>query len=183
MNSSRPAARAAAGVLGGWLSVLPPSVLTLALRTDEWNVSATMYANILAVGWLAMLISLVVTGRFNDSLEARTGSRLLFVRAGAPLIAVSGVLLAIAPSFNWLFAVWIFAQIPAAMVVTAALAIGGDASPVNRRGIASGLVGAAPIVALLIGSLLVRVLGDSIALAFAVPALMGAVLAIPLMRV
>jgi MFS family permease len=182
MNSSRPAVRAGAGVLGGWLAILPPSVLTLALRKDEWSVSATTYANLLAVGWLTMLIALVVSGRLNDSLLSRTGSRLLFVRVGAPLIAVSGVLLAIAPTVNWLFAAWIFAQIPAAMVITTALAVGGDTLPVNRRGIASGLVGAAPIVALLIGGFLVRALSDSLALAFVIPALIGAAFAMPLMR-
>lgn len=122
MHSPNVAFRAAAGVLGGWLAIMPPTVLTLALRIDEWDGSPSTYANILAAGWLTMLLALVVSGRVSDRLFIRTGSRSLLVRVGASLIAVSGVLLALAPNAGWLAAAWIFIQIPAAMVITSALA-------------------------------------------------------------
>jgi len=121
-------------------------------------------------------------GRIGDLVFAGTGSRALLVRIGAPLIAVSGVLLAVAPTPGWLAAAWIVAQVPAAMVITTSLAVCGNVTSPNRRGVTSGLIGAAPILALFFGSFLVRLLTDSLGWAFIVPALLGAVLAAPLMR-
>lgn len=173
---------ATGGVLGGWLAIMPASVVTLALRVGEWQAEPSTYANILAAGWLTMLVSLIVIGRIGDVVLARTGSRALLVRFGAPLIAVSGVLLAVAPTPGWLAAAWIVAQVPAAMVITTALAACGNVVHPNQRGVTSGLIGAAPILAVFVGSFMVRLLTDSLGWAFIVPALLGAVLAVPLMR-
>ncbi len=91
------------------------------------------------------------------------------------------MLLAIAPSPTWLAAAWVAVQIPSAIVITTALADGGNPVAPRRRGLTSGLVGAAPIVALLIGGIAVRVLSGSRTWAFVIPALVGALAAAPLM--
>jgi MFS family permease len=174
--------RAGAGVLGGWLAIMPATVITLTLRVDSLGASASTYASILAAGWLVMLIALIGTGRWSDSVMRRTGGRSNLIRIGAPLMAASGLLLALAPSPGWLAAAWVLAQVPAAMVITTALATSGDSLPPDRRGLASGVIGAAPIIALFVGSVFVRFLADALIWAFILPALLGALLALPLMR-
>ena len=184
MVTMPPAVKIALGVLGGWLAIMAPAVVTIALRLQEFDVSGlpSTYALILSLGWLTMMVALVVSGAVGDVVRARTGSRVLLARIGAPLILVGGVLLAIAPSPGWLMLTWVLVQIPSAMVVTTALAESGDEVSRDRRGITSGWVGAAPIIALLVGSVAVRFLADALAWAFIVPAVLGALLATPLMR-
>ncbi len=177
------AAKVTLGVLGGWLAIMAPAVVTVALRLSTFDPSGmpSFYALMLAAGWLTLLVSLITLGQVSDLLLRRSGSRVLLARVGVPLIGVGGLLLAIAPTPGWLLAAWIVAQVPSAAVITTALAEGGDLTPARRRGLTSGLVGAASIIALLLGSTLVRLLGDFTGLAFLVPALLGAVAAAPLL--
>ena len=183
MRSRSPVAMVAGATLGGWMAIMAPAVVTIALRLREFDPSGlpSQYALTLALGWLTMMAALVLAGYWGDAIRRRTASRAPLARIGVPLIAVGGVLLALAPSPGWLLVIWIAVQIPSAMVITTALAEGGDALPRSRRGLTSGLVGAAPIAALLLGSLGVRVLTDSLSWAFVIPALVGALLSAPLM--
>jgi MFS family permease len=173
--------RAGAGVLGGWLAIMPAAVVTLTLRVDALGGNASDYATMLAAGWLVMVVALIGAGRLSDALLRRTGQRALLVRIAVPLIALSGVCLAVAPTPAWLAAAWILAQIPSAMVITTSLAVTGDALPPDRRGLASGIIGAAPIIALFIGSFLVSLLTGALPFAFILPAFLGALLATPMM--
>lgn len=180
-----PALKVAMGVLGGWLAITAPGVVTIALRLWEFDPSGlpSTYALTLALGWLTLIAALVISGWIGDALQRRTSTRTLLARVGVPLIAVGGVLLAIAPSPGALAVAWVLVQIPSAMVITTALAEGGEVVSPSRRGLTSGLVGAAPIVALLLGSIGVRVLSDSLTWAFVIPAIFGALVATPLMSV
>lgn len=183
MRSRSLVTMVAGATLGGWMAIMAPAVVTIALRLREFDPSGlpSQYALTLALGWLTMMAALVVTGYWGDAIRRRTASRAPLARVGVPLIAVGGVLLALAPTPGWLLVIWIAVQIPSAMVITTALAESGDALPRSRRGLTSGLVGAAPIAALLIGSLGVRLLADALAWAFVIPAVVGALLAAPLM--
>lgn len=172
------------GVTGGWLAIMAPAVVTIALRLREFNPSGlpATYAMTLALGWLSMIVALIVSGSWSDATQRRFTNRALQSRIAVPLIAAGGVLLAIAPSPAWLAAAWVVVQVPSAIVITAALAEGGELVTPGRRGLTSGVVGAAPIMALLLGSIAVRVLSDSLTWAFVLPAFVGAIVAIPLMR-
>lgn len=183
MVRALPIARIVGGVLGGWLAIMAPAVVTLALRLREFDPTGmpSFYALMLALGWLVMLVALIALGTLGDRLRARTGSRVLLARLGVPLLAVSGVALVLAPDPATLLVVWLLAQIPASAVVTTALAESGDHIPAGSRGLTSGLVGAASIVALLLGSVIVRLAGDATQAGFIIPALLGAALAAPLM--
>lgn len=180
-----PALKVPLGVLGGWLAIMAPAVVTIALRLREFDPSGlpSTYALTLALGWLTMIVALIAAGVFGDTIHRRTSTRAPLARIGVPLIAAGGVLLALAPSPTWLAAVWVGVQIPSAMVITTALAEGGEEVSSRRRGLASGLVGAAPIIALLVGGIAVRVLSDSLAWAFVIPAIVGALVAAPLMAI
>ena len=180
-----PAVKIALGVLGGWLAITAPGVVTIALRLREFDPSGlpSTYALTLALGWLTLIVALIASGAIGDAVHRRTSSRAPLARIGVPLMAVGGVLLALAPSPGALAVVWVVVQIPSALVITTALAEGGEVVAPSRRGLTSGLVGAAPIVALLLGSIGVRILSDSLTWAFVIPAMVGALVASPLMSV
>lgn len=183
MVRALPIARIVGGVLGGWLAIMAPAVVTLALRLRDFDSTGmpSFYALMLALGWLTMLTALIALGMLGDRLRARTGSRVLLARVAVPLLLMSGVALALAPDPATLLGVWLLAQIPASAVVTTALAESGDHLPAGSRGLTSGLVGAASIVALLLGSVIVRLAGDTTQAGFIIPTVLGAALAAPLM--
>ena len=172
-----------AAVIGGWVTVMTPAVLTIALRTSEFEKEGlpnTLPVTLFA-GWLTLMLALVVTGRLSDRLLERTGSRITLIRIGAPLLILTSIGLALSPSGIWLTTAWVLAQIPAAMIITTALAVGGGFARVRQRGLVSGLLGAAPIVGLLIGSVVVGILPANTSLTFIVTAVLGGLLTIPLM--
>lgn len=172
-----------AAVIGGWVTVMTPAVLTIALRMNEFEEAGlpNTLALTLFAGWLTLMAALVVTGRLSDHLLERTGSRITLIRLGAPLLILTSVGLALSPSGNWLTVAWVVAQIPAAMIITTALAVGGGFARERQRGLVSGLLGAAPIVGLLLGSVVVGILPANTPLTFFVTAIMGGLLTIPLM--
>lgn len=182
MPSGLPLIRITGGVLGGWLAIMAPAVVTIALRLREFDDSGlpAFYARTLTAGWLTLLVALILAGRLGDRIHARLGSRVILARVGVPFLAITGLLLALAPTPNLLLVAWIAVQIPAALVVTTALAESGDHVSMSRRGLASGLVGASAILALLLGTTLVRLTGESTAWSFLLPALLGTLLALPL---
>ena len=169
-------------VLGGWLVVMPASVLTIALRMREFDATGlpSFYSLTLALGWLTLIVSLLAFGAIGDRSRRRSGSRTAVVRIGALGIAVSGVLVALAPSPAALLAAWVLVQLPVAAVLSNALAQCGEVVPLNRQGIASGAIGAASIIALFAGSVLVNITASTLTVAFLIPALLGAALVVPL---
>lgn len=173
---------AASAILGGWLPIMAPGVVTIALRLGDFESTAldSTYALALAAGWLAMIASLIAAGYASDALVRRGLSRTVLVRVSIPLIALGGALMALAPSAVWLALVWALIQVPAALVITTALAEGGAHLREDPRSLVSGWAGAMPILALLVGAIGVRALSDSLGWAFITPALAGALLCVPL---
>lgn len=172
-----------AAVIGGWVTVMTPAVLTIALRMGEFEelglpntLAVTLFA-----GWFTLMLALVITGRLSDRLLERTGSRITLIRIGSPLLILTSVGLALSPSGDWLTVAWVVAQIPAAMIITTALAVGGGVAREGQRGLVSGLLGAAPVVGLLLGSVVVGILPANTALTFFITAVFGGLLTIPLM--
>lgn len=166
-------------VFGAWLTVMPAAVLTLALRL-EGETSASTYSIVVAVGWCASIAGLAVFGRFSDRLLAQRGSRTSVIALAIPLVLLAGLVLAVAQAPLVVGLGWILTQLAAALLVTSAQALVGDALPSTRQGLASGLIGAAPVLALLVGSLLVLAVGESPVWTTGAPAILAALLAIPL---
>ena len=173
---------AASAILGGWLPIMAPAVVTIALRLGEFEATAldSTYALVLAAGWLAMIAALIAAGYASDAMVRRGMHRTVLVRVSIPLIALGGALMALAPSAVWLALVWALIQIPAALVIATALAEGGAHLREDPRSLVSGWAGAMPILALLIGAVGVRALSDSLGWAFIAPAFAGALLCVPL---
>ena len=178
------AVRIALAVMGGWLAVMPHAVLTIALRLRELDATGLPgpYSTTLAVGWLALMAGLVGFGVLGDALERRGRPRRLLLLLSAPAIVVSGVALSLASSPGTLAVAWVLAQLPAAAAVATALAVGGTAAPAQRRGLLSAMVGAAPILALLVGGAVARALSAHPSWTFATVSVVGALLIVPLAR-
>lgn len=172
----------AGGILGGWLPIMAPAVVTIALRLSEFDEADldSTYALTLAIGWLSMIASLIGAGYLSDVIERSGRSRAVLARLSIPAIAIGGVIMASAPTAIWLAAAWVVVQVPSAMVITTALAEGGRHLRESPRSLVSGWAGAMPILALLIGAVGVQLLSDSLAWAFIAPAVLGAVLCLPL---
>ena len=182
MRQSAAVAKIALAVLGGWLAVMPSAVLTIALRLHEFDPSGlpTQYSQVLAVGWLTLMSGLIGFGHLGDRLEHRGHSRIRLVRLALPVLVVASGLMALAGTATQLGLAWTLMQVPASAIVTSALALSGSTITASRRGLLSGLIGAASIIALLVGSLVVRATQDILSTAFVATALIGATLALPL---
>lgn len=172
--------RVGAAVLGSWVVVLPGSVTILALRMDEVGASNSDYAVSIAGGWLVFIAALVVLGAVGDRSVWRFGARWPLLLGGvAGSVLVVG-LIAVAATPASLASCWLLMQIPAAAYVAACLGLAHDAVPMRSRGVVSGLAGAAPIAALLIGGIVTRTVASP-STAFLVNAALGAALGLPLL--
>lgn len=172
-------------VVGAWIVVFTPAVLTLSLRMREIDPQNFLdaYPAALTAGWLTLMASLVAVGWIGDRLTQHLGSRPTIARWGVFLLAFCGLGLAFAPTNQLVTLAWILLQVPAAMVISSALALGGRTAATHNGGLISGLLGAASILALLAGSLLVTLFNENLTIGMTVSSLLGAALAIPLMFV
>lgn len=112
---------AVAAVLGGWLIVMPGAVLTLALRLGEFGevTNTTDYPVILALGWLALIVSLIANGKLSDALLKRYSTRRYLLLIAMPILVVAALLLMPATTPEVLGAGWILMQLPAAAIINA----------------------------------------------------------------
>lgn len=168
-------------VLGGWLMVLPGSVVVVALRLDQLGADATGYSLTLAAGWTVLVVSLIVCGRLGDRVRDRSGSRVMVGKLAMPVAAACAMFLASADSVVVLSSAWVALQVPAGALIATAVGLAADAAPVRRRGLMSGLVGIAPVLSVLVGSLFISALDPNIALASGLLILVGIALALPAM--
>lgn len=173
---------AVTAVIGGWLIVMPGSVLTLALRMSEFGeaTNTTDYSAILALGWLTLIVSLIAIGKLSDVLLKRYSTRRYLLLISMPILVIAAFILMTASTPEALGAGWILIQVPAATIIATALATAGDSIPLGKRGLASGFLGAAPILSLLLGTALIRFLQSDINLALFFAPILGLVLTIPL---
>jgi MFS family permease len=173
----------AIGVFAGWIIVMPATVLTLALRSYQLlgENSASEYSILLAAGWLTLILSLSVSGRVSDLVARKFDSWKPVILFGIFGTASLGYLLSQANSFTALAITWLAIQLPAAAIVSSALAIAATTTNSVKKGLASGLTGGAPVFALLVGSLLVQMVSGSPERAFLITSTIGAIAAIPLL--
>lgn len=171
------------GVFAGWLIVMPATVLTLALRTDELSTQSgsTQYSLILGVGWVTLILALIIMGRFSDLQQRKRNSRRRAVVFGIVGSMALGFALSQANSLLALATTWCALQIPAAAIITSSLAIASSQSSSNQKGLVSGITGGAPVLALFVGTLFAKSLEVSTASIFLATSTLGAICALPLL--
>ena len=172
---------AACAALGGWLTIMTPSIVTLAFTLEDIASGSTAeYSLIIAMGWAALIASMLGAGRLSDWLERSRGGRKSALASAAPLMIIAAW--ALTQAHNWwvLALAWVAAQIPAALILVTANAAAGVSAVVDSKKNASGLIGSTALVALVLGSTFIGFIGSGSALAYLAPALLGALLCVPL---
>ena len=168
------------GVFAGWLIVMPGSVITLALRIDELESNSSSYSFALAAGWLSLMLGLEISGRASDHLHLRTGTRTPMLWFGILGTIVTGISASNANTALTLTIAWCLMQVPASAIIATSLAIAAETVSDAKQGLSSGLVGGAPVLALLLSTVAAQVLELSATSSFLLSAIAGALLVLPL---
>ena len=160
---------------------MPSTVITLALCIDQLTGTSgsSEYSLILGAGWLTLILALEVMGRLSDKLFVRTGNRSMLIWFGAIGTVLLGLAFASVNTLALTAIIWCALQFPAAAIVSTSLALSVHNGESPRQGLASGLVGGAPVFSVLIGSLLVTALELEPRTMFLATCILGAVAATP----
>lgn len=178
MNKPRLILQSAA-ITGGWVPLAIAAGQSVALRMDDFGASTSIYSLIVAGGWAVSMVSLPVMGHVGDFAVRRgIDRRLLLVVGGIAMLACFALLGAV-QSVTVFALVWLFAQIPTSLIVTAASSRLANEAPVNLRGWASTAAGVGPVLAITIGAITTLALSSVPSVLFVAPAIVGAVLLIP----
>lgn len=167
-------------VFGGWLAILPGSVETLFLHLAELDAEnlEVSYALLLGVGWAVFMVALIFGGQRGDR---SASSRRTIIIVGICGLVAGGLWMLLTTSALSLMIAWAAIQIPAALVVSSALALALTHVSTKKQRLASGLTGTASVLAIFFGILLLSLLNPPTLVALAGPALVGSVLALPLL--
>jgi MFS family permease len=160
-----------------FLAMITPVAVTLALKTER-IAPATKESSlglILGVGALIALLSNPVVGLLSDRTTARLGMRRPWLIGGAIASLLGATAIGMASSVLVVLVAWCVTQVALCCILVGLNAILPDQYPANRRGRVSGMVTFAQAISTPIGLGIAQVLHRSMVLAFAVPALVGAV--------
>ena len=170
-------ARASLAVLGAWLVIMPAATVTLALRINPDDLQATTYSLALAGGWLAVMVLSIAVGARADRLTVGSGPwRALLLAAALAAIALS-VLADLSDSLATTAVLWVVLQAVAGSLLGAGFSASARVARASGRGVVSGIVGAASLLALIAGA---PIAAASTPWSFTAVALCGAALVAPL---
>ena len=178
MGKSRLVVQAAA-IAGGWVPLAIAAGQSVALRMDDLGASPAVYSLIVAGGWAVSMVSLPVMGLVGDNAVRRGIDRRLLLLTGGIAMLACFALLGVVQSVTAFALVWLVAQIPTSLIVTAASSRLAHETPVDLRGWASTAAGVGPVLALTIGAATTLALSSVPSVLFVAPALVGALLLIP----
>jgi MFS family permease len=168
-----------AAIAGGWVPLAIAAGQSVALRMDDLGASTAVYSLIVAGGWAVSMVSLPAMGHLADNAVRRgIDRRLLLVIGGIAMLACFALLGAV-HSIATFALVWLIAQIPTSLIVTAASSRLANEAPVELRGWASTAAGVGPVLAITIGAITTLALSSVPSVLFIAPAIVGAILLIP----
>ncbi len=137
------------------------------------------YSLVIAAGWAVSLIALPVMGHLGDrAAAAGIGRRPLVLIAGVAMVPAA-LLLTTAGTVPVFALAWLLAQIPTALVVTAASSRLAQEAPPDFRGWAATAAGIAPVLATTIGAATTLAFSSMPSMLFIAPALVGLALIVP----
>jgi MFS family permease len=160
-------------VLGIWIGILTPIVVSMPLRIREIDPQNYVVdlSRILALGAFLAMVANPFFGRLSDRTTSRWGMRRPWLVAGA-LFATGGMLtIAVAPSVMVVAIGWCVTQVSGNILVAVAHAILPDQIPKEQRGRVSGYLGMCISIGPVIGTFIAKQFLGSPLLVFLVPAL------------
>ncbi|WP_236795075.1 MFS transporter [Amycolatopsis sp. GM8] len=164
-------------ILGFTIALVPPLVITIALRLRELdlNGAAADLGLILGIGALFSIIANPLAGRFSDRTTSRLGMRKPWIFSGA-VIGYAGILLiAVAPNVPVVLVGWAVAQVGLNFALAALVAMLPDQIDPKRRGRTASFISLAQNVGGVAATFLVQLFPAG-AVQYLVPSLIGVVL-------
>lgn len=168
-----------AAIAGGWVPLAIAAGQSVALRLDHFGANTAIYSLIVAGGWAVSMVSLPAMGRIADDAVRRGIDRRLLLAVGGIAMLACFALLGAVQSITVFALVWLIAQIPTSLIVTAASSRLANEADVELRGWASTAAGVAPVLAITIGAITTLALSSVPSVLFVAPAIIGAILLIP----
>ena len=143
----------AAAVLAGYVAVLSTGPVAANVRLTQIapGESAFWYSVMAASGALVAAVSFIVFGRISNRLLEIRGSRQRIFIFSAVSLAPLILLVSAADSVPTILVVWCLLQIPAAAILSTSTAVVLELLPERLVGLASGLFGAAAVMAIFYG--------------------------------
>lgn len=168
-------------LLGAWMGVLVPSLVSVALKVERMNAAGKVGALSLALG-LGALVALVANplfGLLSDRTTARFGARRPWMVVGTVGGFAGLVVIAYANSTWEIVVGWSMAQAFYNALVAAVYGALADQVPRRQLGFASAVLALANPLATLGGTYLVDALNASTTAILLVPAAVGVALVVP----
>lgn len=168
------------GQLGIFIALMGPATVSIQIKASQLASSPAEAASItafaVAPGALAAVIFNALGGRISDRSTSRFGRRRPWLIIGALGMLVGLALIALAPGAALMAVGWFLAQAAGNLALAAYVASIADQLSPAQYGRASGLVGIAGNLAVMIATWLASVLTGNMIALFLVPGLIGMVL-------
>ena len=168
------------GQLGIFIALMGPATVSIQIKASQLASSPAEAASItafaVAPGALAAVIFNALGGRISDRSTSRFGRRRPWLIVGALGMLVGLALIALAPGAALMAVGWFLAQAAGNLALAAYVASIADQLSPAQYGRASGLVGIASNLAVMIATWLASVLTGNMIALFLVPGLIGMVL-------
>ena len=168
------------GQLGIFIALMGPATVSIQIKASQLASSPAEAASItafaVAPGALAAVIFNALGGRISDRSTSRFGRRRPWLIVGALGMLVGLALIALAPGAALMAVGWFLAQAAGNLALASYVASIADQLSPAQYGRASGLVGIAGNLAVMIATWLASVLTGNMIALFLVPGLIGMVL-------
>ncbi|MGN7211950.1 MULTISPECIES: MFS transporter [Brachybacterium] len=168
------------GQLGIFIALMGPATVSIQIKASQLASSPAEAASItafaVAPGALAAVIFNALGGRISDRSTSRFGRRRPWLIVGALGMLVGLALIALAPGAALMAVGWFLAQAAGNLALAAYVASISDQLSPAQYGRASGLVGIASNLAVMIATWLASALTGNMVALFLVPGLIGMVL-------
>ncbi|SES32473.1 MFS transporter [Lentzea albida] len=164
-------------ILGFSIALVPPLVITIALRLRELDLDGAGAALglVLGVGAVFSLIANPLAGRFSDRTTGRLGMRKPWIFSGAALGYAGIVVIAVAPNVAVVLVGWSIAQVGLNFALAALVAMLPDQIGPERRGRTASFISLAQNVGGVAATFLVQLFPAG-PVQYLVPSLIGVVL-------
>lgn len=164
-------------ILGWSIALIPPLVITIALRLRELDVtnSAANLGIVLGVGALFSLVVSPLAGRFSDRTTSRLGMRKPWIFAGAAIGYAGIAIIAFAPDVALVLVGWAITQTGMNFALAALIAMLPDQIAPERRGRTASFISLSQNIGGVLATFFVQLFPAGL-VQYLIPSLIGLVL-------
>lgn len=123
----------AAAIAGGWVPLTIATGQGVAVRMDSLAASAAAYSGLIAAGWGLSMVALPVMSHFGDTLVRRGIDRRILIAVGGLAMLACFAVMGMVTTVSGFALMWLLAQFPTALIVTAASSRLANEAPADLR--------------------------------------------------